>query len=1153
MPGVNSLTRSVSLRVGPIVLETLVKHYLEKIKRDFQSSNKDEEKQETVRLRQDELMYDEIFTVVKAFLEAATLHSVEDIQAFSNTRTPSPPWVHVVRVRIPMSSCDEAASYLITALGGQDIAARLVGGVKWWQVRSIDGVDAQWITAKKDWQEAKRRYKEREKTRAEPLDQAEDATYDEDMDTMRCILYAHGGGYYFGSVDQERYSIQRYARKINGRVLAINYRLAPQYPFPCAIQDLVAAYLYLIRPPPGACHAPVKPSHIVVAGDSAGGGLTLALLQVLRDASLPLPAGGVLISPWCDMTHSFPSIHTNTQTDVIPPYGLSMHKPSTLWPPPDEELTNRIRTGLRTRFRAVFKGEGDPNASVASLGLSGPDTTPIASLGFKTRLSSGTLDVGTTTPLPQPATDGDSFQSRSPREPIVIKAQNGEVLSIQHQIQLYTTNTLLGHPLVSPALGYLGGLPPLMVVISDREVLRDEGIYMAHKAAHPDQFPIRDATKELYPALYGIEERFKKPTPVHLQVYDDTAHVLPVLFSFTTPAKYCFRAMAIFCDLSSATSQLTTGPKSQNTPQAATGDSASGGLFSLPRSPRSVGSFTSRLSIRRKGRTSESRPDLKRSASEHQGSKSSSSSVSRGKGKARSFSIPRLRKQASTVGQDVEAEENSFYPRNERGKSEQIMTPKKELTGISPVPPLPLPSALKFSAQQTHSPPASLSSNSLLRSSSFMAGLDNDSPNAVSSSPSMFSLALGTAQGTIISAINQSVTDGKPSPASSSSSIVHGNRANDVEIVSIEGLPFVPSPAPTLPPSSSMPNNPHSHLRREFSEDKNGFKEQIDNERCAGDPIVYSETADFPSLYTSIMIRERVSTRGVIRPLEPWSSLPALNVPPQQIGEISELSLRRYIAGRTLFDNKFASTIKAIEKRRKKHLKKARKDTIKNMSALKGSVEREREKLKSDDSKTHGNSDKSEITSPSSKDKGDTHDEAPFSIKTALLASSGWSWSWALDQNEHPPPSSLVARRDTHEALMLARIADQAVLQDEQVGGLEGAMTGNNLWSLVVGYLTPGGGSDAVGTGSGREKENIEREREGVTPESTPSRWKGKAKADADHGTANEARSTFNLSSPSFSPSKLGLGKIAFRSKLTSIGSLHKASVSQKPEHPEPE
>lgn len=61
----------------------------------------------------------------------------------------------------------------------------------------------------------------------------------------------------------------------------------------------------------------MKPSRIVVAGDSAGGGLTISLLQVLRDTGQPLPAGGVLISPWCDLTHSFPSIHTNTATVIL--------------------------------------------------------------------------------------------------------------------------------------------------------------------------------------------------------------------------------------------------------------------------------------------------------------------------------------------------------------------------------------------------------------------------------------------------------------------------------------------------------------------------------------------------------------------------------------------------------------------------------------------------------------------------------------------------------------------------------------------------------------------------------------------------------------------------------------------------------------------
>jgi alpha-beta hydrolase superfamily lysophospholipase len=72
--------------------------------------------------------------------------------------------------------------------------------------------------------------------------------------------------------------------------------------------------LFLIRPPPGSDHVAVKPAHIIISGDSAGGGLSLALLQVIRDSGLPSPAGGVLISPWCDLTHSFPSVRQNTKS-----------------------------------------------------------------------------------------------------------------------------------------------------------------------------------------------------------------------------------------------------------------------------------------------------------------------------------------------------------------------------------------------------------------------------------------------------------------------------------------------------------------------------------------------------------------------------------------------------------------------------------------------------------------------------------------------------------------------------------------------------------------------------------------------------------------------------------------------------------------------
>ncbi|CAE6426311.1 unnamed protein product, partial [Rhizoctonia solani] len=123
---------------------------------------------------------------------------------------------------------------------------------------------------------------------------------------------------------------------------------------------------------------------------------------------------------------------------------------------------------------------------------------------------------------------------------------DGQMRTVRSQIQFYAQNHQLTHPLVSPALGYLGGLPPLFVLASDKEVLRDEIIYIAHKAANPEKYPVKPETKELLPSLKDIESKGYEPTKVHLQVYDETCHVLP-LFSFTTPAKYCYRAIALFC------------------------------------------------------------------------------------------------------------------------------------------------------------------------------------------------------------------------------------------------------------------------------------------------------------------------------------------------------------------------------------------------------------------------------------------------------------------------------------------------------------------------------------------------------------------------------------------------------------------------------
>ena len=66
-------------------------------------------------------------------------HTIEELQEFSNMRTPSPPWVHVVRLSVPMSCCDEAAKHLIKALGGEEMTKKTVGGTKWWQVRGFNG------------------------------------------------------------------------------------------------------------------------------------------------------------------------------------------------------------------------------------------------------------------------------------------------------------------------------------------------------------------------------------------------------------------------------------------------------------------------------------------------------------------------------------------------------------------------------------------------------------------------------------------------------------------------------------------------------------------------------------------------------------------------------------------------------------------------------------------------------------------------------------------------------------------------------------------------------------------------------------------------------------------------------------------------------
>lgn len=110
----------------------------------------------------------------------------------------------------------------------------------------------------------------------------------------RIILYLHGGAYSVGSCASHRGIVAHIAKASRARVLLPEYRLAPEHPFPAALDDAVAAYRALLDDG-------VQPGSMVVAGDSAGGGLTLSTLVTLRDQGNPLPAAAVLLSPWTDL------------------------------------------------------------------------------------------------------------------------------------------------------------------------------------------------------------------------------------------------------------------------------------------------------------------------------------------------------------------------------------------------------------------------------------------------------------------------------------------------------------------------------------------------------------------------------------------------------------------------------------------------------------------------------------------------------------------------------------------------------------------------------------------------------------------------------------------------------------------------------------
>lgn len=190
----------------------------------------------------------------------------------------------------------------------------------------------------------------------------------------RTVLLFHGGGYVFGSARMYRGLAGRIAKAASATVDVPDYRLAPEHPHPAAVDDGLAAYRATVDR--------IDPAHLVVGGDSAGGGLTLAVLQGARRAGLPLPAGMFLLSPWLDLRGD-PGERPNAGREVLirPPAARRVTAWYAAGHPVEEAAISPIlgpMEGLPPPLVQVSTGEillGDSEAFAAACARAGVDVT----------------------------------------------------------------------------------------------------------------------------------------------------------------------------------------------------------------------------------------------------------------------------------------------------------------------------------------------------------------------------------------------------------------------------------------------------------------------------------------------------------------------------------------------------------------------------------------------------------------------------------------------------------------------------------------------------------------------------------------------------------------------------------------------------------
>jgi acetyl esterase/lipase len=169
-------------------------------------------------------------------------------------------------------------------------------------------LSGEWVVGKATWQRLQAEWKAAHNRKVADSSAKRSSSKPKE----RVIFYIHGGAYYISSAAVQRLITIPLAKYTDARVFALDYRLAPETCFPGPLHDVVSGYLRLVED----LHIP--PENIIVAGDSAGGGLSLALLLYLRDNDYPLPSAGILMSPWVDLTMSCHSWEENKLFDIVP-------------------------------------------------------------------------------------------------------------------------------------------------------------------------------------------------------------------------------------------------------------------------------------------------------------------------------------------------------------------------------------------------------------------------------------------------------------------------------------------------------------------------------------------------------------------------------------------------------------------------------------------------------------------------------------------------------------------------------------------------------------------------------------------------------------------------------------------------------------------